>query len=107
MSNYLKYRGRCKELCEEALLNDPSLTIIRGYYHDALWGKQQHWWTVRQDGSIYDPSKLQFPDQNGEYEQFSGLCNCEHCGKEITEEEGTIYGNYIFCGGQCVYNHVM
>ena len=101
-NNYLQYRGKCKEFCEKALLDDPTLTIVRGYYHDAIWGRQTHWWTEKQDGTIYDPTKLQFPDQNGEYEKFSGLFNCEQCNKEITEEEGTVYGNYIFCSGECI-----
>ena len=101
-SNYLKYRGKCKLLCEQAVLDDPTLTIVRGYYHDAFWGRQEHWWCLRFDGSIYDPTKLQFPDQNGEYEEFSGVFNCKQCDKEVTEDDGTVYGNYIFCSGECV-----
>lgn len=101
-TNYLEYRGRCKELCERVVLENPSLTIVRGYYHDAIWGKQAHWWTVDAQGIIYDPSKLQFPDQNGEYEKFDGYFNCEQCGTQITEEEGTVYGNFIFCSGECL-----
>lgn len=106
-SNYLQYRGKCKELCEQALQNNSDLTIVRGYYHDAFWGRQEHWWCVNKDGSIYDPSKSQFPDQNGKHEEFNGIFNCEQCGKEITEEEGQVYGNYIFCSGECIYNCVM
>ena len=101
-SNYLTYRGKCKQLCEQAVLKDPTLTIVRGYYHDVFWGRQEHWWCLRSDGLIYDPTKLQFPDQNGEYEEFGGVFNCEQCGKETTEEDGTVYGNYIFCSGECV-----
>lgn len=101
--NYLKYRGKCRQFCEEACKNDPSLTIVRGYYHCAFWGRQEHWWTVRTDGSIYDPTILQFPDKHGEYEEFSGYFNCEQCGKQITEEEGQVHGNYIFCSGECIY----
>lgn len=105
--NYLKYRGKCKELCEIIVSKDPSLKMVRGYYHDAFWGKQPHWWIVKQDGIIIDPSILQFPDKNGEYEEFSGICHCYQCGKEILEENGQIYGNYIFCSGKCIYNCVM
>jgi hypothetical protein len=73
-SDYIKYRGKCKEMAEQAVRDDPSLRIARGWYVDPFWGKEQHWWTVRQDGSIYDPSKLQFPSKgNGEYEEFDGF----------------------------------
>lgn len=106
-SNYLKYRGNCKQFCEQAILNDPSLRLVRGYYHDAFWGKQPHWWTERNDGSIFDPSKLQFPDKNGEYEEFDGFFECSNCGKRISEEDGTINGNYIFCSGTCYYAFVI
>lgn len=107
ISNYIKYRGKCKELCELAILSDPSLKIVRGYYYDAMWGKQAHWWTIRQDGTIYDPSKLQFPDQNGDYEEHTGVFNCDQCGVEIVEKDSTIYGNYIFCSGDCVLKYIM
>lgn len=106
-SNYSKYRGKCKQLCEEAFKKDPTLKIVRGYYHDAFWGKQDHWWTVKSDGTIYDPSKLQFPDKNGDYEEFNGTFNCSQCGKEIIEEDGHIYGNYIFCSGECICKFVL
>lgn len=106
-SNYLKYRGKCKQLCEQALTEDSSLRMVRGYYHDAFWGKQPHWWTEKEDGSIFDPSKLQFPDQNGEYEEFNGYVECSNCGKMISEGDGTVYGNYIFCSGTCCYAFVL
>lgn len=106
-SNYSKYRGKCKQLCDQALIEDASLRIVRGHYHDAFWGKQPHWWTERADGSIFDPSKLQFPDQNGEYEEFNGFVECSNCGKSMTESDGTIDGNYIFCSGACYYAFVM
>ena len=102
MSNYLKYRGKCKQFCEEAVKLDPTLRIVRGYYHDALWGKQAHWWCVKPDDTIFDPTILQFPDKNGEYEEFCGFFKCEQCEKEIAEEEGTVYGNYIFCSYECM-----
>ncbi len=101
-SNYLKYRGNCKELCEQALALDSELKLVRGYYHDVFWGKQEHWWTVKKDGTIHDPSKLQFPDQNGEYEEFDGYFNCESCGKEITETDAQFYGRYAFCSYSCI-----
>lgn len=32
-SDYAKYRGKCKEMSEEAVAQDPSLRLVRGYYH--------------------------------------------------------------------------
>ena len=29
---YKKFRGKCKEVCEEACEKDPSLTLVRGHY---------------------------------------------------------------------------
>lgn len=43
---YALYRGKCKEYCEAAITTDPSLTLVRGYYYEPIWGTvEQHWWT--------------------------------------------------------------
>lgn len=96
-------RGKCKSMCQDAVLDDPSLKLVRGYYHCPSWGKQAHWWTVREDGTIFDPTKNQFPSQGaGEYVEFDGYFECEECGKRIHEDDCIIYGNYQFCSDQCV-----
>ena len=101
-SNYKKYRGKCKEFVDEAVELDPSLKAVRGYYHCPLWGKQQHWWCVRGDGSIYDPTVKQFPSGGiGEYEEFNGIITCAECGKEVREEMATFDGRYGFCSTAC------
>ena len=107
MSNYLKHRGTCKEQCEKAIAEDASLTLVRGYYHDAFWGKQQHWWTVRTDGTIFDPSKLQFPDQNGEYEVFDGTIECEYCGNKIALSDAYVYFQHVYCNYTCFGHDVL
>lgn len=56
-----RLRGRCRELAEAAAFTDPNLTVVRGHYDCPFWGMQPHWWTVRPDGSIYDPTAAQFP----------------------------------------------
>jgi hypothetical protein len=33
-SDYLKYRGKCKPMCEDAIQKDPTLTLVRGNYVD-------------------------------------------------------------------------
>lgn len=100
---YQQFRGKCRELCDQAITADPTLTLVRGHYHCWFWGKQEHWWTIRPDGSIHDPSKEQFPSKGlGEYEEFDGWVSCAECGKPMREEGvGSAEGYYAFCSGQC------
>lgn len=103
MSNYAKYRGKCKEMCDVAIKDNPSLTLVRGYYWEPLWNTiEPHWWTVDENGKIFDPTRLQFPSQGfSEYIPFDGMVECAQCGKEIKEEEADIEGNYCFCSYTC------
>lgn len=104
-SNYLKYRGKCKEFSEEEIKKDPTLTLVRGHYYCPVFGEQPHWWCIKPDGTIIDPTALQFPSEGkGTYvpleEDFT--VECTECGKELKENE--IYGfasNYIFCSCAC------
>jgi hypothetical protein len=100
---YSKFRGRCKELSEEACKADPSLTLVRGHYFCPIWNTEEpHWWTVRQDETIYDPTKEQFPSKGlGLYTPFNGIVSCSECGKKILEEKADIEGNYAFCSYLC------
>ena len=102
-TKYKTFRGKCKELSEAACAEDPTLTLVRGHYFCPLWNTDEpHWWTVRQDGSIYDPSKLQFPSAgNGIYTPFNGVVCCSECGKEGTEETMSFESNYAFCSYRC------
>lgn len=54
-------RGKCREHAEAACAEDPSLRLAHGWYIDPFWGPQEHWWTVRPDGTIHDPTSSQFP----------------------------------------------
>lgn len=100
--DYAKYRGKCKEMSEAEVAADPSLKLVRGHYYCPFWGEQPHWWTVRPDGTINDPTKLQFPSKgNGEYVEFDGNVSCSECGKEMKEEEAMSESNYCFCSGEC------
>lgn len=102
-ADYLRFRGKCKEMCEDAVCADPSLRLVRGHYFCPIWNSNQpHWWTVREDGTIYDPSALQFPSAGmGIYEEFNGMCTCAECGKKVSENEADIEGNYAFCSYLC------
>jgi len=101
-SDYLIYRGRCKELAEAAVTADSSLILVRGYYYCPLWGKQGHWWAKKPDGTIVDPSVKQFPSSGaGEYEEFDGYFNCSECGGRIHENDAHIDGMHVFCSIEC------
>ena len=107
MSNYLKYRGKCKELAEK-LASKNGYKLVRGFYYDPIWNKkEQHWWCVDNNGNIHDPTALQFPSNGmGEYEEFNGIIECANCGRPIKEEEAIIYNGYPFCGDKCMLDFV-
>lgn len=102
--DYSKFAGTCKEACEAVKSQQPDLEMIRGYYHCPMWGKREHWWLRDALGQITDPTVKQFPTcgVGAEYEEFDGTCECEQCGKQITEEVATTYGNYAFCSTPCL-----
>jgi hypothetical protein len=103
-TDYLKYRGKCKEFVDESVRNNHTLTPVRGFYYDYSWGRQAHWWCKRTDGTIYDPTADQFPSKGkGVYEEFDGTVECAQCGKEMPEAEAIIDGNghYAFCSTHC------
>lgn len=107
-SDYQKYRGKCKEFCESEMDKDPSLTLVRGHYIDTFWGPQQHWWLIRPDGTIYDPTARQFPTKGAcEYVPFDGMINCEFCGEQTTEENAYMNGHHTYCSYVCAAHDVL
>ena len=107
--NYRKYRGKCKEMCEEWLLKYPELILVRGHYICPHWGKQAHWW-LKDDDGIIDPTVKQFPTAGigAEYIEFDGYCSCDECGKTFHEDdkEATFASNYALCSGRCYMRFV-
>lgn len=102
-SDYLKFRGKCKKMCEDLIEKDSSLKLVRGHYYCPIWNSnEQHWWVINSNGDIVDPTKDQFPSKgNGFYEEFNGVYQCSECGKDILEEEADFESNYVFCSYQC------
>lgn len=101
-SDYLTYRGKCKEMSEALCSQDSSLTLVRGHYHCPIWGEQPHWWCRKPSGEIVDPTKDQFPSRGiGEYVEFSGTVECSNCGKKIREDEAHFESRYAFCSYEC------
>ena len=102
-SEYMKYRGKCREMSEALCREDPTLTLVRGHYVCPIWRTEEpHWWCTKPDGTIVDPTALQFPSKGkGVYIPFNGMVACANCGKEIPEDKADIEGNYAFCGYTC------
>lgn len=98
-------RGRCKELAEAAVAADPSLRLVRGWYFEPHWSREeQHWWCETADGTIVDPSAGQFPSLGLPelYTEFAGTFDCEMCGREFTEAEAYPTGNsHMVCSTEC------
>lgn len=103
MSDYAKYRGKCREFCEELIIEDPTLIMVRGWYVCPMWGKQAHWWCRREDGTVVDPTVKQFPTAAGaaEYVEYDGYVECEQCGKRVHEDEAHMDGHHAFCSCTC------
>lgn len=81
-------RGKCREYAAAAVAADPTLTLVRGWYYDPQWGAQEHWWTVRPDGTIHDPTAAQFPMGGIEalYEEYAESYPCRECGTGFDPE---------------------
>ena len=98
-TNYMKYRGKCKEYVDDLCAKDPSLTPVRGHYWCPIWNTEDpHWWCVDKEGNIIDPTKLQFPSGgSGEYIPYDGTTVCEYCGKVSKEEETYFVDHHTYC----------
>jgi len=103
MTDYMKYRGNCKEMSESLVADNPSLTLVRGFYICPIWGEEQHWWTKTTDGEIIDVTSAQFPSNGkGEYVEFDGMLQCSQCDKQIAENDiNKSHGSYAFCSYEC------
>jgi len=102
-TDYSKYRGKCREFCDRLIIKDPSLVLVRGYYHCPINGKEQHWWCKDKEGNIIDPTVKQFLTKGAgaEYEAFDGTIECSECGKSILENSADFEGHYAFCSYKC------
>ena len=103
MSDYLKYRGKCKEMSEELCKHDPSLRLVRGHYICPLDGEEPHWWCVNADGEIIDPTVRQFKTNGvgAEYIEYNGFSDCCFCGESVYENDAVSVGNRILCSEKC------
>lgn len=102
-TDYLKFRGKCKELSEAECKANPELTLVRGHYYCPIWNTEEpHWWCEDKHGNVIDPSAKQFPSKGlGVYTPFDGRICCAECGGETTEDEAYFDSNYAFCSSNC------
>jgi hypothetical protein len=102
-SDYMTFRGKCKEMSEALVASDATLTLVRGHYICPVWGEQAHWWTVAADGTIHDPTAAQFPSKGaGVYAPFDGMVECANCSKLMLESEVEYADSrYVFCSYTC------
>jgi len=101
-SDYIKFRGKCKEMSEALVAANPELTLVRGHYVCFSWGYQPHWWVKDKEGNVIDPTSKQFPSKGqGEYIEFNGTVDCSNCGKNVKEEDADFASNYSFCSDSC------
>lgn len=107
-SEYMSYRGKCKEMSEALLVADPTLRLVRGHYYCPIWNTEEpHWWCEKPDGTVVDPSAKQFPSKGlGVYTEFDGFVSCAECGKELSEDEAMFESNYAFCSSGCLMRFV-
>lgn len=94
-------RGKCEEYARAACEKDPSLRLVRGWYFDVTWGRQEHWWCQTPDGTIVDPTWKQFPFGGIEsmYEEYEGVFPCMGCGAEVHEDDPERYESN--CSSSC------
>ena len=106
--DYLRYRGKCKKYAEAAAQDDPTLTVVKGWYICPVWGSQEHWWCKKLDGTIVDPTRMQFPSKGaGSYREFDGHYTCEYCGNRVHEDVVYNVDHHIYCSYECYGRDVL
>lgn len=97
--------GQCAEITQLMITDFPELRRVRGHYYCSMWGKRSHWWCVAPDGSVVDPTAIQFPSRGaGEYvphEEGSPepTGKCPNCG-------GYCYEGRDLCSAACRWSYM-
>lgn len=93
--------GRCYTESKRLVAKNPALRLVRGWYICPIAGKQEHWWTEEPNGDIVDPTADQFPSDGwGEYVEFDGYWDCEHCGTRVHEDDAKRNGHHVYCSNE-------
>jgi len=106
-NEYLKYRGKCKEISEAYIKKHPHCKLVKGWYNCPFWGPQEHYWIKDDKENIIDLTKNQFPSKGiGEYKEYDGYMPCEYCGKETKEENIYFVEHHTYCSSDCYVKDV-
>jgi hypothetical protein len=97
-ANVADPRRTCRETTLAMAAAFPELRRVRGHYCHGLIGEAPHWWLVAPDGSIVDPTAVQFP-AGGTYvehdeSQPEPTGRCLECGDYT-------YDRRLFCSAEC------
>ena len=90
---YEKAYGNCEKVCKKMNKQFPELIPIKGHYYCMVWGKRMHWWLETHDGTIIDPTAIQFPTKGyGVYDPWDNTQpeptgKCPNCGEYCYEGE--------------------
>ena len=102
-------RGRCGVETRAMCAAFPELRAAGGYYYGAMEHPSQHWWCVAPDGTIVDPTAIQFLDRGaGCYDEIPPEDHprgkCMDCGDmTFDRESGGAPNAHVptFCGAAC------
>lgn len=73
---YRLLAGKCESVCRAIAAAHPEFRLVRGHYFCPVWNRDRaHWWLEAEDGTVYDPTRDQFPSKGaGTYKEFDGVC---------------------------------
>lgn len=81
--------GQCARATQSMVVVFPELRRVCGHFYDLRIGEREHWWCVAPDGTIVDPTLIQFPSGRlGAYVELDPneprpTGKCPNCGEYI------------------------
>jgi len=108
VKEYKDAYGQCHKVTSAMKEVFPELTVVKGHYFCA-WGDRDHCWLTAPDGTIVDPTVIQFPGL-GEYKPWNPgdevrVGRCMNCGDDIWRAvqslTGDPGGSTIVCSKEC------
>ncbi len=97
--------GKCELYSKEMNEKFPELILVRGHYDCLLWGLREHWWLKDKNGTIIDPTYMQFISGGTYIELDESLPEptgkCPQCGEytynnqSLHDECASKYMNYL------------
>jgi len=95
-------KNQCDKATTAMMKEFPELTRVRGHVIDGFAHKHEHWWLATQDGSIVDPTAIQFSGILGyqplDESQPQPIGKCRECGDYVYPNPE---GMTEFCSNKC------